>query len=151
MWALSAPTISGWTAGPTSIRITRRIEIIINAAVRYNHSFVYCIFVTKSGEIRLVKNQRMENYIVSARKYRSSTFKSVVGQRGLTTTLKHAIEQNKLAHAYLFCGSRGVMKTLEEPPHHALFILATTEKHKVLFLSSIKNIDIIVKYIYVCI
>ena len=93
----------------------------------------------------------MENYIVSARKYRPSTFKSVVGQRGLTTTLKHAIEQNKLAHAYLFCGSRGVMKTLEEPPHHALFILATTEKHKVLFLSSIKNIDIIVKYIYMCI
>lgn len=205
------------------IRITRRIEIIINAAVRYNHSFVYCIFVTKSGEIRLVKNQRMENYIVSARKYRPSTFKSVVGQRGLTTTLKHAIEQNKLAHAYLFCGPRGVgktscarifaktinclhptadgeacnecescrafneqrsyniheldaasnnsvddirslidqvripppigkykvfiidevhmlssaafnafLKTLEEPPHHALFILATTEKHKVL-------------------
>lgn len=165
----------------------------------------------------------MENYIVSARKYRPSTFRSVVGQRALTTTLKHAIEQNKLAHAYLFCGPRGVgktscarifaktinclhptaegeacnecescrafneqrsyniheldaasnnsvddirtlidqvripppigkykvfiidevhmlttaafnafLKTLEEPPHHALFILATTEKHKVL-------------------
>lgn len=165
----------------------------------------------------------MENYIVSARKYRPSTFRSVVGQRVLTTTLKHAIEQNKLAHAYLFCGPRGVgktscarifaktinclhptaegeacnecescrafneqrsyniheldaasnnsvddirtlidqvripppigkykvfiidevhmlttaafnafLKTLEEPPHHALFILATTEKHKVL-------------------
>ena len=167
--------------------------------------------------------QQMENYIVSARKYRPSTFRSVVGQRALTTTLKHAIEQNKLAHAYLFCGPRGVgktscarifaktinclhptaegeacnecescrafneqrsyniheldaasnnsvddirtlidqvripppigkykvfiidevhmlttaafnafLKTLEEPPHHALFILATTEKHKVL-------------------
>ena len=165
----------------------------------------------------------MENYIVSARKYRPSTFQSVVGQRALTTTLKHAIEHNKLAHAYLFCGPRGVgktscarifaktinclhltaegeacnecescrafneqrsyniheldaasnnsvddirtlidqvripppigkykvfiidevhmlttaafnafLKTLEEPPHHALFILATTEKHKVL-------------------
>ena len=165
----------------------------------------------------------MENYIVSARKYRPSTFRSVVGQRALTTTLKHAIEHNKLAHAYLFCGPRGVgktscarifaktinclhptadgeacnecescrafneqrsyniheldaasnnsvddirtlidqvripppigkykvfiidevhmlttaafnafLKTLEEPPHHALFILATTEKHKVL-------------------
>ena len=165
----------------------------------------------------------MENYIVSARKYRPTTFESVVGQRALTTTLKNAIATNKLAHAYLFCGPRGVgkttcarifaktinclspasdgeacnacesclafneqrsyniheldaasnnsvddirslieqvrippqigkykvyiidevhmlsqsafnafLKTLEEPPHHAIFILATTEKHKIL-------------------
>lgn len=165
----------------------------------------------------------MENYIVSARKYRPSTFDSVVGQRALTTTLKNAIATGKLAHAYLFCGPRGVgkttcarifaktinclhpaengeacnecescrafneqrsyniheldaasnnsvedirslieqvrippqigrykvyiidevhmlsqaafnafLKTLEEPPHHAVFILATTEKHKIL-------------------
>ncbi|MCS2674998.1 DNA polymerase III subunit gamma/tau [Bacteroides ovatus] len=165
----------------------------------------------------------MENYIVSARKYRPSTFESVVGQRALTTTLKNAIATQKLAHAYLFCGSRGVgkttcarifaktincmtptadgeacnqcescvafneqrsyniheldaasnnsvddirqlveqvrippqigkykvyiidevhmlsasafnafLKTLEEPPRHAIFILATTEKHKIL-------------------
>ena len=165
----------------------------------------------------------MDNYIVSARKYRPSTFRSVVGQKSLTTTLKNAIQSNKLAHAYLFCGPRGVgktscarifaktinclnptadgeacnecesckafneqrsyniheldaasnnsvddiralidqvripppigkyqvfiidevhmlssaafnafLKTLEEPPHHALFILATTEKHKIL-------------------
>ena len=53
----------------------------------------------------------MDNYIVSARKYRPSTFKSVVGQKALTTTLKNAITSNKLAHAYLFCGPRGVGKT----------------------------------------
>ena len=165
----------------------------------------------------------MENYIVSARKYRPTTFDSVVGQRALTTTLKNAIATGKLAHAYLFCGPRGVgkttcarifaktinclsptadgeacnecesckafneqrsyniheldaasnnsvddirqlveqvrippqigkykvyiidevhmlstsafnafLKTLEEPPRHAIFILATTEKHKIL-------------------
>jgi DNA polymerase-3 subunit gamma/tau len=165
----------------------------------------------------------MDNYIVSARKYRPANFQSVIGQKSLTTTLKNAILNNKLAHAYLFCGPRGVgkttcarifaksincshlnsegeacnecescksfnenrsyniheldaasnngvddirslteqvrippqigkykvyiidevhmlsiaafnafLKTLEEPPHHAVFILATTEKHKLL-------------------
>ena len=165
----------------------------------------------------------MENYIVSARKYRPATFESVIGQKALTTTLKNAIATRKLAHAYLFCGPRGVgkttcarifaktincmnltqegeacnqcesclafneqrsyniheldaasnnsvddirtlieqvrippqigkykvyiidevhmlsqsafnafLKTLEEPPRHAIFILATTEKHKIL-------------------
>lgn len=165
----------------------------------------------------------MENYIVSARKYRPATFESVVGQHALTITLKNAIATGKLAHAYLFCGPRGVgkttcarifaktincqtptaegeacnqcesclafneqrsyniheldaasnnsvedirslieqvrippqigkykvyiidevhmlsqaafnafLKTLEEPPQHAIFILATTEKHKIL-------------------
>lgn len=165
----------------------------------------------------------MENYIVSARKYRPATFDTVVGQGALTTTLKNAIASGKLAHAYLFCGPRGVgkttcarifaktinclhplengeacnecesckafneqrsyniheldaasnnsvdeiralvdqvrvppqigkykvyiidevhmlstsafnafLKTLEEPPHYAIFILATTEKHKIL-------------------
>ena len=165
----------------------------------------------------------MEQYIVSARKYRPATFDSVVGQQALTTTLKNAIATGKLAHAYLFCGPRGVgkttcarifaktinclnpgpdgeacnacescaafneqrsyniheldaasnnsvddirqlveqvrippqigkykvyiidevhmlstsafnafLKTLEEPPRHAIFILATTEKHKIL-------------------
>lgn len=53
----------------------------------------------------------MENYIVSARKYRPATFRSVVGQSVLTTTLKNAIATNHLAHAYLFCGPRGVGKT----------------------------------------
>ncbi len=53
----------------------------------------------------------MENYIVSARKYRPLTFDSVVGQSALTTTLKNAVASGKLAHAYLFCGPRGVGKT----------------------------------------
>jgi len=53
----------------------------------------------------------MEQYIVSARKYRPATFDSVVGQQALVGTLKQAILGNKLAHAYLFCGSRGVGKT----------------------------------------
>ena len=164
----------------------------------------------------------MENFVVSARKYRPQTFASVVGQRHITSTLKNAIERGQLAHAYLFCGPRGVgkttcarifakaincqnpqggeacnecescrsfnegrslnvheldaasnnsvddirnlieqvriipqqgsysvfvidevhmlsaaafnafLKTLEEPPHHAIFILATTEKHKII-------------------
>ena len=51
------------------------------------------------------------NYIVSARKYRPSTFRSVVGQSSLTHTLKNAIASGRLAHAYLFCGPRGVGKT----------------------------------------
>lgn len=164
----------------------------------------------------------MENFVVSARKYRPATFASVVGQRHITSTLRNAIERGQLAHAYLFCGPRGVgkttcarifakaincqnpqhgeacnecescrsfnegrslnvheldaasnnsvddirnlieqvriipqqgkysvfvidevhmlsaaafnafLKTLEEPPHHAIFILATTEKHKII-------------------
>ena len=53
----------------------------------------------------------MEQYIVSARKYRPATFESVVGQQALTSTLKNAIASDRLAHAYLFCGSRGVGKT----------------------------------------
>lgn len=53
----------------------------------------------------------MEKFIVSARKYRPQDFKSVVGQEHITTTLKNAINQNQLAHAFLFCGPRGVGKT----------------------------------------
>lgn len=52
-----------------------------------------------------------ENYVVSARKYRPQTFDTVVGQGHITTTLKNAIKNNHLAHAYLFCGPRGVGKT----------------------------------------
>ena len=53
----------------------------------------------------------MENYIVSARKYRPQTFESVVGQQHITTTLKNAIRTGQLAQAFLFCGPRGVGKT----------------------------------------
>jgi DNA polymerase-3 subunit gamma/tau len=53
----------------------------------------------------------MENFIVSARKYRPSTFDTVVGQSSITTTLKNAIANNHIAQAYLFCGPRGVGKT----------------------------------------
>ena len=53
----------------------------------------------------------MENFVVSARKYRPSTFDSVVGQRSITNTLKNAIKTQHLAQAFLFCGSRGVGKT----------------------------------------
>ena len=53
----------------------------------------------------------MENFIVSARKYRPATFDTVVGQQSITTTLKNAIQNNTLAQAFLFCGPRGVGKT----------------------------------------
>lgn len=53
----------------------------------------------------------MENFVVSARKYRPATFRSVVGQSHITSTLKNAIARGQLAHAYLFCGPRGVGKT----------------------------------------
>lgn len=53
----------------------------------------------------------MDHYLVSARKYRPATFRSVVGQKALTATLRNAIQTGRLAHSYLFCGSRGVGKT----------------------------------------
>jgi len=53
----------------------------------------------------------VENFIVSARKYRPATFESVVGQQHITNTLKNAIKNNQLAQAFLFCGPRGVGKT----------------------------------------
>lgn len=53
----------------------------------------------------------MENFVVSARKYRPQNFSTVVGQSHITTTLKNAIRNNQLAHAFLFCGPRGVGKT----------------------------------------
>ena len=64
-----------------------------------------------NGRGALTHGTIMENYIVSARKYRPLNFESVVGQKALTQTLQNAIRQNHLAHAYLFCGPRGVGKT----------------------------------------
>lgn len=69
-------------------------------------SIPFCVFIEKDYLCNY-----MEHYIVSARKYRPSTFASVVGQPALTATLKNAIASDRLAHAYLFCGSRGVGKT----------------------------------------
>ena len=71
---------------------------------------IFTIFAIKCEYIHFLK-PIMENYIVSARKYRPDTFESVVAQKSLTTTLKNAIQTGKLAHAYLFCGPRGVGKT----------------------------------------
>jgi len=70
-----------------------------------SHFILYLDF--KSG----TRGFFMENYIVSARKYRPFTFSSVIGQPSITATLKNAIRNNHLAHAYLFCGPRGVGKT----------------------------------------
>ena len=53
----------------------------------------------------------MDNFIVSARKYRPNTFKDVLGQDSITNTLSNAIKNNQLAQAFLFCGPRGVGKT----------------------------------------
>jgi DNA polymerase-3 subunit gamma/tau len=61
--------------------------------------------------IFVLREKSMENFIVSARKYRPSTFKSVIGQPSITNTLKNAVKNDHLAHAYLFCGPRGVGKT----------------------------------------
>lgn len=63
----------------------------------------------KGGKISYICH--MENYIVSARKYRPQTFETVVGQRSIVMTLKNAIRTNQVAQAFLFCGSRGVGKT----------------------------------------
>ena len=53
----------------------------------------------------------MEQFIVSARKYRPDTFESLIGQENIARTLKNSIIRGQLAHAYLFCGPRGVGKT----------------------------------------
>ena len=71
--------------------------------------FVLQSYYTIFAETQIPK--KVDKFIVSARKYRPATFDTVIGQKGLTTTLKNSIKENKLAHAYLFCGPRGVGKT----------------------------------------
>ena len=78
--------------------LTERLPVKIEGRVRFFAliSYLCCI---------------MSDFIVSARKYRPATFASVVGQKHITSTLRNAIERGQLAHAYLFCGPRGVGKT----------------------------------------
>ena len=84
-------TVSGNSCESLTLCRAEKSEIIIKFVVNHYHP--------------------MENYIVSARKYRPATFDSVVGQKALTATLKNAVATGRLAHSYLFCGSRGVGKT----------------------------------------
>ena len=69
------------------------------------------MFYFETIKTAVFPHKHMDQYIVSARKYRPTTFESVVGQEALTQTLRNAIRSNRLAHAYLFCGPRGVGKT----------------------------------------
>ena len=78
----------------------------------FRYSFqIFLVTLHFNSQLSTFNSQNMEQYIVSARKYRPQTFMSVVGQAALTATLKNAIANNHLAHAYLFCGPRGVGKT----------------------------------------
>src|ERR1022692_852583 len=70
-------------------------------------------------------------YQVIARKYRPQSFADVVNQEHVKTTLENAIAQNRIAHGYIFSGQRGTGKTIEEPPAWAVFMLCTTEAHKI--------------------
>ena len=76
----------------------------------WNSDFL-CKFAEEKEKILIIQPIYKVEYIVSARKYRPMSFDSVVGQSALTTTLKNAVKSGKLAHAYLFCGPRGVGKT----------------------------------------
>ncbi len=78
--------------------------------MRINHLFIW-LFRVFALTLRKDTNNITMEYIVSARKYRPASFDAVVGQSALTTTLKNAVKSGKLAHAYLFCGPRGVGKT----------------------------------------
>ena len=87
--------------------LTNRVsfyEIRVKITIQVGGTPKKCIFAVYC-------NQKMENFVVSARKYRPMTFDTVVGQGSITNTLKNAIRNNTLAQAFLFCGPRGVGKT----------------------------------------
>jgi DNA polymerase-3 subunit gamma/tau len=88
--------------------IALKYRIVSRVLPIKNKSELFFVFLEKK---RFLYNSLMDNFIVSARKYRPSTFNSVVGQKSITTTLKNAIKTNQLAQAFLFCGPRGVGKT----------------------------------------
>lgn len=98
------------TIGPIKVRIEAG-DVFFFAFHTTKEAHDSLAFTSKKSNFADKPNIRMDNYIVSARKYRPQTFDSVVGQKALTTTLKNAISSGKLAHAYLFCGPRGVGKT----------------------------------------
>lgn len=87
--------------------ITKPKHMAIAPLIHLLVTRIFRKFVDEDNNQKLL----MDHYIVSARKYRPSTFASVVGQKALTSTLKNAIASGRLAHSYLFCGSRGVGKT----------------------------------------
>ena len=93
----------------TGAKITQNFGEPINEMHEKKHTFVK--YASQGVTIYSEHLSYMEDYIVSARKYRPVTFDSVVGQKALTTTLKNAISSGKLANTYLFCGPRGVGKT----------------------------------------
>lgn len=87
-------------------------DLIINNERTKLETFTKCAKKNTLEAMRVISNfSRMDNFIVSARKYRPETFASVVGQSSITGTLKSAIQKKQLGHAYLFCGPRGVGKT----------------------------------------
>jgi len=91
-------------------RLQRYFISLRKAKENYIFVLALCLFGLSLHKQTII-NTDMDNYIVSARKYRPMTFSSVVGQDSLTMTLKNSVKSGKLAHAYLFCGPRGVGKT----------------------------------------
>src|SRR5690606_4461458 len=102
-YSLETPRI----AGRLPLFTTHYSQLAIHNSLFTTH---YSQLTTHSLHLHK-RNQGMDNFIVSARKYRPQTFNTVVGQAHITTTLKNAIKNRQLAHAFLFCGPRGVGKT----------------------------------------
>lgn len=90
-------------------------HIVANGGLKFfsrDYNYAILLYICSRKEARRTTGMTEQTpYIVSARKYRPATFRSVVGQKALTATLKNAIDSHRLANAYLFCGPRGVGKT----------------------------------------